>query len=284
MRRMRSLAVGAMALLAGLGATPDVRADLTLGVHPFKPATQIVQGFGPLASYLGRATGERVEVRVSRDYESHVAQAGQDAYDIAYLGPVSYVLLTERYGRKPLLARQSVGGQPVFHGKIIVAKNSPVRSLADLKGRTFAFGSPDSTMSHLVPRYMLHLAGIDVAQLGGYKFLGDHVNVALGVLSGDFAAGAVKEDVFYAYEARGLRAIATTPPLPDHLFVARARMSPARVEALRNALQRAVQDVRAAEILDGVTRGVTGFIPVADADYDGLREILRRLAEIGVKH
>lgn len=68
-----------------------------------------------------------------------------------------------------------------------------------------AFGDPESTMSHLVPRFMLWRVGVTGEVLADYQFLSNHTNVALGVLVGDFDAGAVKEEVFYEFEPKGLK-------------------------------------------------------------------------------
>ena len=193
---------------AGMGIVllcASVHADLILEVHPFKPPTQLVAAFAPLADYLSGKLGQPVTVRIAKDYQTHIEAIGNDAVDLAYLGPVAYVKLRAAYGPRPLLARQQIGNSPVFHGKIFVRQNSPLQTLADLKGQRFAFTEPHSTMGYLVPRYQLWQAGIPVERLATYQFLGDHVNVALGVLTGDYDAGAVKEDVFELYKGRGLR-------------------------------------------------------------------------------
>ena len=259
-------------------------ADLVLGVHPFKPATQLTEAFTPLANYLTDKMGEPVSLRIAPDYEAHIDAAGRDELDIAYMGPVPYVKLVEKYGPRRLLARQAIGGNPVFHAKIFVRADSPVRTLADLRGKRFAFGELQSTMSHLVPRYMLWQAGVPVERLAGYKFVGDHVNVALSVLAGDYDAGAVKEDVYFGYESRGLRAIATSAPVSDHVFVAARRLSDAKVRKLREVMLHADRHPQGAAALQVWTSGVKALVPVKDSDYDSLRVVLKKMKELGVEY
>lgn len=275
-----------MCSLAGMAfflAWP-AQAEIRFGVHPFKSATKLYEAFTPLADYLSEKMGEPVSLQISKDYESHINAIGKGDLDMAYLGPVSYVNLHDSYGAMPLLARQAINGSPVFHGKIFVRKDSPIQTLADLKGKKFAFGEPHSTMSHLVPRYTLYQAGITVEQFGGYKFVGDHTNVALGVLAGDFDAGAVKEDVYFNNESRGLRAIATTPPLSDHVFVASRKMPAGKVQKLREILLTIDKDPRGAAIFQSMTKGVTSLIPVQDSDYDSLRAVLKKMQDLGVPY
>ncbi|MFZ5493127.1 MAG: phosphate/phosphite/phosphonate ABC transporter substrate-binding protein, partial [Pseudomonadota bacterium] len=176
---MRSLA--ALAGVLCLASPAD--AELVLGVHPFKPATRLVESFTPLARYLSARLGEPVRLHVARDYQTHLDGVAIGRYDLAYLGPKLYVQLRSLHGPRPLLARQQIGNSPVFHGKIFVRADSPIRRLADLAGKRFAFGDPHSTMGHLVPRYLLWQAGVGVEQLASHKFVGDHLNVALGVLA-----------------------------------------------------------------------------------------------------
>lgn len=272
--------IGAVLALVSTAAS----ADLVLGVHPFKPATQLTEAFTPLTNYLSDKMGEPVSLRIAPDYEAHIDSAGRDEVDIAYMGPVSYVKLVEKYGPRRLLARQAIGGNPVFHAKIFVRADSPIHTLADLRGKRFAFGEPNSTMSHLVPRYMLWQAGVAVEQLASTRFVGDHENVALGVLAGNYDAGAVKEDVYFSYESRGLRAIATSAPVSDHVFIAARRLSDAKVRKLREILLHADRDPQGAAALGAMTPGVKALVPVKDGDYDPLRVVLKKMQELGVKY
>lgn len=266
----------------GLHAAAQPKA-LTLGVHPFKPATQVVEIFTPLADYLGTKIGVKVVVEVAQDYQTHIERAGSDMLDFAYMGPAPYVQLTKRYGLKRLLARQAIDGQPTFHGKIVVRRDSAIQSLSDLRGKRFLFGDSSSTMAHLVPRSMLNQAGLTVEDFSLVGHVNDHVNIVLAVLAGEYDVGAVKEDVFFAYEAKGLRAIATSPPVSDHVFIASDRLDGALVDAARAALLSLDGGAQAEAVLTPIAAGLTALVPVDDKDYDSLRLILDELERLGIK-
>jgi phosphonate transport system substrate-binding protein len=256
---------------------------LILGVHPYKSAVTLVESYKPLASYLSHKTGRTITVRITRDYSTHIQLIGEDKLDIAYMGPASYVDLVMRYGKKPLLARQAIHGNPTFQGKIVVHRDSTISSLVELVGKRFAFGDSASTMSHLVPRYMLRQAGVTVDRLTKHQFLGSHDNVALAVLAGDYDAGAVKEAVYKKYQARGLKVLATTPALSEHLFVTRSKL-PAEVRrTLREALYILKDDPQGPAIMAGIKPGMTAWVPVTDTDYDNLRIILNALAREDIR-
>ncbi|MBI5740558.1 MAG: phosphate/phosphite/phosphonate ABC transporter substrate-binding protein [Nitrospirae bacterium] len=271
-----------IALLCGPGIA-GAEGPLTLGIHPFLPATELVDRFTPLAEYLGRRIGKPIVIDIAKDYTEHIDKTGNNKVDIAFMGPVSYVRLVEKYGKKPVLARLEITGKPTFMGAIITAKDSGIKKLTDLKGKRFAFVDPESTMGHLVPRCMLLEAGIDVKDFAMSKFVYNHHNVALGVLAGDFDAGAVKEDVYYEYEKRGIRALAWTPPISEHVFVTGSHLPKETVTALREALLQLKDDKEGKAIMLRIQENLTGIVPAVDGDYDNLRTILKKLEKIGVQ-
>lgn len=249
--------------------------SLSLWVHPYLPATELVKRFSPLIKYLSNELGIPVKIRVHKSYQTHIDFVGRDQADIAYLGPVSYLRVTNNFDLKPLLARLEVRGKPFFHGMIIARNDSTIETLADLAGRSFAFGDPNSTMSHVVPRAHLKKEGIDLADLGKYEYLGSHHDVALGVLGGYFDAGGVKEEVFYEYEQRGLKALAKSPPISEHVFITRADLPTNLVELLRKAFMAINQRADRDKILKSIKKSVTGFAPAVDQDYEGLRQLMK---------
>ena len=275
----------ALLLFMGVSSTGTANAQksLTLGIHPYLPAMELVMRFTPLADYLSKKLGRPVTVKVAKNYQEHIDRIGKDNIDIAYMGPAPYVKMADVYGKKPLLARLEIKGKPAFQGMIIVSKKSTLHNLADLSGKHFASGDPDSTMSHLVPRFMLWEAGVNIDKLAGHAFLNSHHNVALGVLIGDYDAGAVKEEVFYKYEKRGLRAIAKTPLISEHLFVTRSTLPLKTVHALRNALYHLKDNEEGRVIMSAIKGSMTGMVPVNDGDYDNLRIILQALEKLGVQ-
>ncbi|MGK7345515.1 MAG: phosphate/phosphite/phosphonate ABC transporter substrate-binding protein [Candidatus Nitrospinota bacterium M3_3B_026] len=279
---MRGLGTLPLVFLLALSLPPATSSagPLKLGVHPYLSTTELVERFGPLAGWLGRRLGKPVTLEISRDYEEHISRIGDGKLDIAYIGPVSYVKLVERYGEKPILGRLEVNGVNSFRGVIIVHRDSPIDSLKNLRGKRFAFGDPGSTMSHLVPRYMLWEAGVLVSDLSDYAFLENHHNVALGVLMGDFDAGAVKEEVFKEYMGRGLRALETTPAVPEHLFVGSSALPPETVDKIRRAMSGLRDTGEGMAIMRSIKRTVTALTAADDADYDGLRKILRTYERI----
>lgn len=246
-------------------------ADLTLYIQPYLPATELVKRFNPLAKYLSDKMGGAVRIKISKSYERHIDFAGEDKADISYFGPGPYIKMVEKYGEKPLLARLEVRNSPVYYGMIIVRQDSPIQALSDLKGKSFAFGDLHSTMNYFVPRHMLQSAGVGLGDLEKHEFLGTHHDIALAVLGGYYDAGGIKEEVFYSYEKRGLRMLAKSQVVSEHVFVTRSTMNENLIRQLKKHLLDLNQDKYGLEILKSIKASVTGIQSVRDEDYDAMR-------------
>lgn len=264
-------------LTLSLTAPSSAAPKLILGIHPYLAAAELYKRFTPLAEYLGKKLGSEVSIRVSSTYEAHVASVDSGEIDIAFMGPAPYVQLTGKSGPVPLLAAFESNGSHTFRGVVAVRKESNIKKLSQLSGKSFAFGPAPSTMSNIVPRAMLLKAGVSVDQLGKAEYMTNHDNIALSVLAGRFEAGALKEDIFRQYESQGLRALAISDPVPDHLFVARRGLAGEMVNTLRQSLLSLHQTEEGRQILAALQSSLTALVPPVDADYDRLRAMINSL-------
>ena len=281
-RGLRGALLLAASWLGLAAAAPAAEpAPYILAVQPYLSAPEIERRFSPLAEYLGKQLGRPVRVRVGSNYEEHISYVGQDAVDIAYIGPAPYVSVVERFGPKPILARIETNGRPELRGVIFVRQDSSIERIADLKGKRFAFGDPESTMGSIMPRYVLRQNGVALEDLARVSHVLSHDNVVLGVLAGDFDAGVVRADVYDEMAGRGLRRIADLPPVSEHVFVTRANLPPEEVRRLRQALLQLRSVPDGPLILRSLGAQVTGMVPARDADYDELRKVVRALARAG---
>ena len=255
---------------------------LVLGVHPFQSLDILEEQFSPLIDYLSAETGLEVQLRVGASYQEHIDALGRDRIDLAYIGPVGYVQMVDRYGKKPLIAMQEVDGKPFFQGVILARIDSGFDSLADLSEGDFAFVDRHSTMGFFLPASILLQHNPAIIEEKRYQFLRTHENVALGVLAGDFVAGAVKENVFQAYKQSGLKILAKTPPVAEHLFVASSKLPPQTLAILRNLILELHTTSRGQAAMRAIKPTISRFVPVDDAAYDSLRTIMLELERKGL--
>jgi len=257
----------------------NVFAALTFGVHPFVSKLDLESKFDPLLTYLSEHIDEPITLNIADDYDDHIVNVGLDKVDIAFVGPVSYVRMVKKYGKKPLLVKTEVNGESTFKGVIFSKKSSDINTLEDIRGKTVAFGDINSTMSHIAPRFTLLQAGINTEDLENYDFLGNHERVAFSVLLGQYDVGTIKQSIFNKYERQGLKLIAYTPAISNHIFVTSQHLAPEKVEKLRTLMLSLNENDKSLSILNKIKKSITGVQSADDKDYDNLREILQTLLD-----
>lgn len=256
--------------------------------------------YRPIFDAVARQTGLSFDLKVAQSYGAVVEAMCNGTADIAFVGPVTY-LQAQRRNCAEILAVAVKGGQSIYYAGLFARADSPLRSIADLRGKRVAFGDVNSTSSFIFPVAMLLEAGIDPAQdLSKVRMTGSHVSSLTALVRNDVDAAALSFDSYDKAVregvpgARDLRVIARSAPIPYPPLVVSPRLDRGRRNALRQAFETVAQtgDVRPEMI-----RGYGGAIVDGyDADFpparfqpaahrmamvdDALKsELLRRAAE-----
>ncbi len=237
------------------------------------------QYYQPFIDYLNQHTSYQFELKLSRVYQDTIARLGRKEIVIASCGPVSYIRAREKYPVWPILRPVSRDGRLHYRGIIIVRRDSPLRKLGDLKGKSFAFGQEWSTAGHILPEYYLLKAGVRRKDLKNYSFLRHHDSVVQAVLTGQFAAGAVKDIIAYQYQSKGLRFIHSTDPIPTVPIIVHADAPWEVVRSVKTALLKInPQDpLYQQKMRTWDEEFKYGFIEATDGDYDVIRKILHAI-------
>jgi len=132
----------------------NAQAVLRVSAIPDESPTELQRKFLPLGEYLTKETGMKVEFIAVTDYAAVVEALATNKVDMAWLGGFTYIQAKIRTNGavKPIIQRLE---DEKFTSKFIIPEGSSAKTLADLKGKTFAFGSPSSTSGHLMPRLYL---------------------------------------------------------------------------------------------------------------------------------
>lgn len=237
-RRRFVLSSGVALVMAGCKSRSRGRA-LRVSMIPTTDPGKIVRQSQPLVEYLQRETGAAIDFTVPTSYAAVVESITSNKVDIAYLGGFTYVQASSRADVKPLVQRLR---DKNFHSLFITQPNSTVRSLADLKGHSFAFGDINSTSGHLMPSYYMREQKVDPAVIEKAIFTGGHDATALAVANRRVDAGAMDELVFQQMIKSGklsdgqVRVFYTTPPFYDYVWVARGGLDPGLMQRFSDAL------------------------------------------------
>ena len=217
-RGIVSAVVAAFLLASASPVLPAETAEkmtIRFGVIPrFNPHVTY-EYYQPLMDYLSRNTPYRFELRLGRTYMDTIEDLRKGATDVAYLGGATYAIARHRFGARALVKPRNAKGGTTYRCFIVVRKDSAVRTIQDLRGKSVAFGARRATTGSLIPSYMLFGSGVTPNHLKVVKNLHNHEEVAKAVLKGIYDAGAVKDVVAWKYEPQGLRIIAESGELPN---------------------------------------------------------------------
>lgn len=261
------------------GDVPDAGdAALNVGMIPDAGATQVsLEDKGPLKAYLARALGRPVNLIIPTNYNATVEALGNGSLDFAYLGGLTYIKAHARFGVVPLVQRSS---DLQFHCYFITSTHSGIRSLDDLKGKTFAFGDINSTSGHLMPYLEMRQAGLKPDTDLKYRYTGSHPATAKAVESGAADAGALDESVFDSMVSEGkldptkVHVFYTSRPFVDYVWVARRDVDQATQEKFAQAFTN-LKEGRNDDILQ-ILRG-KNFVRANNQEYTVLRLIAQDL-------
>jgi len=248
---------------------------LRVSAIPDEAPTELQRKFKPLGDYLKKETGLDVQFTPVTDYAAVVEGLATNKIDLAWLGGFTFVQakLRTNGGAVPIVQRAE---DEKFVSKFIVPADSPIKSFADLKGKTFAFGSPSSTSGHLMPRYFLGREGIQPDRdFKAVAFSGAHDATVAFVASGRAEAGVLNASVFDKLVESGnpnvakVRVLATTPPYYDYNWTVRPGLDPALTKKLADAFLKLDPANPEHKELMALQRA-SKFIPTKASNYDGI--------------
>ena len=262
-------------LAAGCGhSVHDTGPVLRLSMIPTTDPGKIVRESQPFVAYIEKQTGAKVELTIPTNYAAVVEAVANDRVDIAYLGGFTFVQASARAGVLPLVQRDQ---DQAFHSLFITQPKSPIHSLKDLKGHTFAFGDVNSTSGHLMPSYFMQQQGVDPAVIEKAIYTGGHDATALAVANAKVDAGSMDELVYGRMVKDGklnesqIRIFYTTPPFFDYVWAARQGLDPAIAQKFADAmlaLDAGTPDQQAVLTLLNAKK----YVKAENSSYDPLRQ------------
>ena len=184
----RFLTVLATALLAASAVAAEP--PLKFGVGLFQPDKDKNDAtYRPLANYLAAQLNRPVELRTVDSWEGLAKSLAAGETDIALMGPWGYVLANNEAGAQ-VVSTILYDDKPEYFAIIVTHPNSGIKTLADLKGKTFAFGDKGSTSGYLIPTHYFMTQGINPATYFSKVLYTKHQAIETQVAQGVLDAGA----------------------------------------------------------------------------------------------
>jgi phosphonate transport system substrate-binding protein len=273
-------AVALIALGAPAGQAQRRPDHLTIGLLPGESAPTVMRINEPMRAYLEKRLGVPVKLEVGANYAATGEALRFGRLDIAYLGPVTYIMQGRHAKLLPFARPTHAGDGPTFKAVIIVPSDSPITKLTQLRGKEVAFGDPASTSGTWVPESQLLEAGLAPNRDYTPRALGAHDAVALAVANHRVAAGGLSLPVYKRLleekklNGKAVRVLAESHPIPEYMWTFRQGLDPAFREEIRKAFL-GVTDPEALKVFRA-----DAFIPAVDSDVDIVRRWVTALEKV----
>jgi phosphonate transport system substrate-binding protein len=266
--------------------TPAVAADwrqeykeINMGVITEENAEDRAKRWDPVRDYLSKELGVPVKWREATDYAGVIEALKAKKVELAWFGPASFArawIVTDGQA-VPLAAEIDKDGGFGYFGVIIVKKDSPYKTVEDLKGVRFGFADPNSTSGYQAPNFFLTEQGYKPDEFfGSTTFSGSHENSVKMLYEGNFDAVATwwtndKKSNMSRMEDKGMiepgayRIIWKSPRLPSDPFTVPAWLPQQMQDDIQKVLLAMPEkDPAAFKALMG---GSQGFRAVTLEDY-----------------
>jgi phosphonate transport system substrate-binding protein len=271
-------------LLAVLVVPGIAGAEIKLGLLPRLSAMEMTTMFTPLANYLSKETGETVSLVIPKDFEAFKAAATSGQIDMGFSNPLVYVQLKKNNAAIDPLGLASEKAGTKFRGIIIARRDSGIDKVTDLKGKRLIFVDKDSAGGHVFQMLTLSKAGLDVQKdFIKLPFAKKHDNVALAVFNKSADAGGIREDDLDKMKDKvdlsQIKIVAYTDYYPNWPLFSTGKMNKAVADKVKAALLKLMPNSAEAQQVAGPAK-ITGFAPIADKEYDMLRQAAKLAGEL----
>jgi phosphonate transport system substrate-binding protein len=239
---------------------------LSLGIVPQQNATKLAQLWTPVSKYLSKRTAYRFVFKTAKDIPTFEKRLAAGEYDIAYMNPYHYTVFSIDPGYRAF-AREA---KKRIQGILVVKKESPYLSIAELSGKTLAFPAPAAFAASVLIRAHLKINQVEFTP----RYVNSHDSVYLAVSRGLYPAGGGILRTFNNMPAsvrRKLRILWKTPGYTPHAFAAHPRLSIAVVGETASALTAMGTDEEGRQILKDLN--FNPIVSAKDTDWDDVREL-----------
>lgn len=257
---------------------PAEIAHLRVGVAAILSPQGTVESYSELTDYLAAKLGRPVDLLQRRTYAELNDMVAASQVELAFICTNAYVVGNEQFGMELLLA-PAINGESVYYSQLIVPADSEAETIADLRGRVFAFTDPMSFTGRIYPVYTLQQMGETPEHFFQRTFYTYSHDRAIEAVADGVADGAAVDSLVLDYAlqrdpglAERIRIIHTSEAFGIPPVVVPATLPPRQKAQLYDLLRTMHEDSEGRVVLDEL--GIDRFVEVDDAAYDGVRAIV----------
>lgn len=256
-----------------------------LGVEPYDTAARLVPIYEKVGKLIGDKIGCPVRVYVATSYNAEIEAMRNGKLELGEFGPLGYVLAHQVAKAQAVAAFGTADGKPdTYWASIVTYPSSGIKTVAEIKGHSFAFSDPASTSGHLFPAYGLRKAGIDPDKDIKALYAGSHTASFEAIYNHKVDAGELNSEQMESARQRGhykdgdVVFLWKSNPIPTDPVTVRGDLPDAFKKKLTDTLQHL--DLTSLDPADRkimVGAGITQLVPQTDQAYDLIRDLVKTL-------
>lgn len=217
---------------------------LVLAFIPQENPEKLIGDIAVITEYLEKELSMPVKGYVTQDHASAVEALRNGEADVSFMGGLPYVLAHNQVGAEVILS-EVYRGSPLYHGRIFVRRDSGIRELEDLSGKSIAFADPISESGYIYPLDIFVQAGLlkpneDPQKFfGTVYFAGGYQQAIQAVANGlvDAAGASQFADLLLTPDQlSNIIWIAESKPIPSHVVCVRKGLDEEVVKAFKQAM------------------------------------------------
>ncbi len=280
-----------MAIVMGCTETetePEPKGEettLLLGLIPEHNIFKQLELYEPFADYLSKKMGVKIKLKVLTRYGNIIDNFVSAGFDAAFFGSFTFTLAHAKLGIEPIARPEDIRGISTYYGMIFVRKDSDIKSVRDMKGKSFAFVDRATTAGYLLPLAFFKEHGIKDYKtfLKETYFTGTHEDAFYDVLNKKVDIGAAKNTVYDRLAAADSRVknelviLKRSPDVPRNGLAVRKDLDDSIKNKLKETLLNMHSDPDGIKVLKNF--GAQRFIETTVDDYAG---VYRYTQEIGL--
>ncbi|GAA5415969.1 putative ABC transporter phosphonate/phosphite binding protein PhnD2 [Paraliobacillus ryukyuensis] len=277
------VAVMAVSVLAACGSSNGSEGNpdkLVIGFVPSQDSETIADTVQPLADKLGEEIGKEVEGRVMTNYTALVEAMGTNEVQIGFIPAFGYVLANQEHGVEVILKSERYGSG-TYKAQYLVQADSGIKSLADLEGKTWAYGDPTSTSGYLFPAAQIankfDVSDPETEFFGDSVQTGGHDNSAIAVYNGEADVATTFDDVRsdlkeeYPDIMDKLKVLQYTDEIPNDTISVTKELDDELQQKIKDTFLSFNNDEEMIKIMNEVYNW-DAIIEAEDSEYDVVRE------------
>ena len=272
-----------LCFLAVTSTAAGEETDFTIAILPCLDEVMTLKKFYPMITYLEKKTELDVRIVVPKNFDSLQSGLIKGDIDFALQDPHTYVKLSQLFNKDTLIRTINPEGKTCENGVFVARKDSGIKKIEDLRGKTVLFGPKLSLTRWVAAKELLRDNDIDLDKdLKAYFNSGCCVDIVFNVYLKEVDAGVICKHFLESpsykkadpgVDLQQLIVIGQTKGVPLRIFVAQKDLPDDIVTTVIQALLELDRQNPAHEkILLSAELG--GFQKTSDKDYDDIRTLI----------